>query len=167
MHLWRAVCCLSPQLGDLGAINEAVFCLYKVLSVPSAVQMIMLDVVLLPCCFRATPHFFPCKAKTKARMCFLVPSDTAAGSTWPGTPPCAMEGARTDQASLSCRAFVTGLREGQLPPALPSPCCSLAPCWGCGHMPKCCSAGVQPCQAPLVLLNWCAIFRHQSGKKSL
>lgn len=24
MHLWRAACCLSQQLDDLGAINEAV-----------------------------------------------------------------------------------------------------------------------------------------------
>ena len=37
--------------------------LYKVLSVPGAVQMLILNVVLLPYCFRAKLHAFPIKPK--------------------------------------------------------------------------------------------------------
>lgn len=54
------------------------FYLYEVLSVPGAVQMIMLDVVLLPYCFRAASYFFTLKTQTKERMCFLGCSDVAA-----------------------------------------------------------------------------------------
>lgn len=116
MHLWRVVRCLSPQLGDLGAINGAVF---DLCCVPSAVQMIVLDVVLLSCFRAATPYFFPGEAKTKDRMCFLVPSDMAA-VVYPGLAhPLVMEGAGTDQASLSHRAFLAGLRGGG---RLRSPC---------------------------------------------
>lgn len=55
--------------------ERLMFYLYEVLSVPCAVQMIMLDVVLLTYCFRATPYFF---FPTKERMCFLGSLDMAA-----------------------------------------------------------------------------------------
>lgn len=77
-----------------------------------------------------------------------------------------MEGARTDQHG----AFMSGLREAERvssPLLSPAPAAAWHPAEGCGHVPKRCSADIQPCQAPLLLLNWCAIFQHQSGKKSL
>lgn len=132
MRLWRAACCLSQRLGDLGAINEAVFYLYKVLSVPSAVQMIVLDVVLLPYCFRATPTFFPVKPKQN-RGCVSLQLQT--WQLWGSSLAHFLEWWK-EQAQIR-PPFLTvhsglgeGSWEGQLPPALPSPCCSLAPCWG-------------------------------------
>lgn len=89
-------------------------------------------------------------------MCFLGPTEAAAVSISPGTPSGVMEGARTDLASLSHRAFLSGLREAERvrsPLLSPAPAAAWHPAGGCGQMPKCCSAHVQPCQAPLVLLN--------------
>lgn len=127
--------CLSPQLGDLGAINGAVF---DLCCVPSAGQMIVLDVVLLSGFRAATPYIFPGDAKTKERMCFLVPSDVAAVAHPGLAHPLVMEGAGTDQASLSHRAFLAGLRgAGRLrPPALPSPAAAWRPAGAVGSCPN-------------------------------
>lgn len=70
------------------------------------------------------PPFFPAKPKEK-QGCGLAHLLT-------------MEGARTDQASLSHRALVPGLRgtEGQLPPALPSPAAAWHPAGPAGTCPN-------------------------------
>lgn len=40
------------------------------------------------------------------------------------------DGRSKDRSARCIHEWAEGSWEGQLPPALPSPCCSLAPCWG-------------------------------------
>lgn len=50
---------------------------FEVQSVSSAVQMLILNIDLLPYCVRAKPYIFSCKNKTEERLCFALSFDVA------------------------------------------------------------------------------------------